>query len=48
MIEKQSQLYWYLQKIYRLKGWADIDAALDLHAKDHAFNEVQDYLNRLE
>lgn len=41
-------LYWYLQKVYRIKGRADIDAALDLHAKDHAFNEVQDYLNRLE
>lgn len=41
-------LYWYLQKAYHIKGRADIDAALDLHAKSHAFNEVQDYLNNLE
>lgn len=40
-------LYWYLQKAYRIKGRADIDAALDLHAKDNSFNDVQKYLNGL-
>ena len=40
-------LYWYLQKAYKLKGRADIDAALDLHAKENSFNEVQQYLEGL-
>lgn len=40
-------LYWYLQKAYKIKGRADIDAALDLHAKENSFNEVQQYLTGL-
>lgn len=40
-------LYWYLQKAYKLKGRADIDAALDLHAKENSFNEIQQYLEGL-
>ena len=41
-------LYWYLEKAYNITGRGNIDAALDIHAATHAFNEVQDYLNRLE
>ena len=40
-------LYWYLEKVYSITGRGNIDAALDIHAAAHAFNEVQDYLNRL-
>lgn len=40
-------LYWYLQETYKIKGRADIDAALDLHAKDNSFNDVQKYLKGL-
>lgn len=40
-------LYWYLEKVYGITGRGNIDAALDIHAAAHAFNEVQDYLNRL-
>lgn len=38
-------LYWYLEKAYQITGRGNIDAALDIHAATHAFNEVQDYLN---
>ena len=37
-------LYWYLEKAYQITGRGNIDAALDIHASLHAFNEVQDYL----
>lgn len=40
-------LYWYLEKAYSITGRGNIDAALDIHAATHAFNEVQDYLNSL-
>ena len=40
-------LYWYLEKVYGVTGRGNIDAALDIHAAAHAFNEVQDYLGRL-
>ena len=40
-------LYWYLEKVYGVTGRGNIDAALDIHAAAHAFNEVQDYLRGL-
>ena len=40
-------LYWYLEKVYGITGRGNIDAAMDIHATAHAFNEVQDYLNRI-
>ena len=40
-------LYWYMEKQYGITKRGNIDAALDLHASLHAFNEVQDYLNGL-
>lgn len=40
-------LYWYIEKVYQISGRGCIDAALDIHAATHAFNEVQDYLKRL-
>lgn len=40
-------LYWYLEKAYNITGRGNIDAALDIHAATHAFNEVQNYINRL-
>lgn len=40
-------LYWYMEKRYDITKRGNIDAALDLHANTHAFNEVQDYLNSL-
>ena len=40
-------LYWYLEKAYNITGRGNIDAALDIHATTHAFNEVQNYINRL-
>ena len=41
-------LYWYLEKAYQITGRGNIDAALDIHAATHAFNEVQDYLTGLK
>lgn len=41
-------LYWYLEKYWGIKGRGAIDSALDLHAAQHAFNEVQSYINRLQ
>ena len=41
-------LYWYLEKVYGITGRGNIDAAMDIHATAHAFNEVQDYLNRVQ
>lgn len=40
-------LYWYLEKRYDITKRGNIDAALDIHASTHAFNEVQDYINTL-
>jgi predicted P-loop ATPase len=40
-------LYWYLEKAYNITGRGNIDAALDIHAATHSFNEVQDYINAL-
>ena len=40
-------IYWYLEKRYNITKRGNIDAALDVHAATHAFNEVQDYINGL-
>lgn len=40
-------LYWYMEKAYQITGRRNIDAALDIHAATHAFNEVQDFLKSL-
>lgn len=40
-------LYWYLEKAYALTGRGNIDAALDIHAATHAFNDVQNYIEGL-
>ena len=40
-------LYWYLENQYKITGRGNIDAALDIHAATHAFNDVQNYLNGL-
>lgn len=42
-----SGLYWYLEKYYGLTANKKIDNALDIHAKRHAFNDVQTYLKGL-
>lgn len=41
-------LYWYMEKAYQITGRGNIDAALDIHAMSHAFNEVQDYIRGLQ
>ena len=41
-------LYWYMEKQFAITKRGNIDAALDIHATDHAFNDVQDYLNALQ
>lgn len=40
-------IYWYLEKRYDITKRGNIDAALDIHANTHAFNEVQDYIRGL-
>lgn len=40
-------LYWYMEKVYKITKRGNIDAALDIHAATHAFNEVQDYIKHL-
>ena len=40
-------IYWYLEKRYNITKRGNIDAALDVHAATHAFNEVQDYIDGL-
>lgn len=40
-------LYWFMESFYEITGRGNIDAALDIHASTHAFNEVQDYINGL-
>ncbi len=42
-----SGLYWYIEKRHAISNRGCIDAALDIHAATHAFNEVQDYIKRL-
>lgn len=37
-------LYWYLEKRFNITKRQNIDAALDIHASTHAFNDVQDYI----
>lgn len=41
-------LYWYMERVYNITGRGNIDAALDIHASTHAFNEVQDYIKGLK
>ena len=41
-------LYWYMETVYGLTGRGCIDSALDIHAAQHAFNDVQRYLEGLE
>ena len=41
-------LYWYMEKAYNVTRRNTIDAALDIHASLHAFNEVQDFLGGLQ
>ena len=36
-----------MEKVYNISKRANIDAALDLHAATHSFNEVQNYLGGL-
>lgn len=40
-------VYWYLEYRYGITGRKNIDAALDLHASQHAFNDVKAYLDGL-
>ncbi|MBQ9719080.1 MAG: virulence-associated E family protein, partial [Oscillospiraceae bacterium] len=40
-------MYWFMEKNYGITGRGNIDSAVDLCAAQHAFNEVQDYLNSL-
>lgn len=40
-------LYWYLEKTWGITQRGNIDSALDVHASQHAFNEVQNYINGL-
>lgn len=40
-------LYWYMEKIYGITSRGNIDSALDVHASQHAFNEVQNYIDKL-
>lgn len=40
-------LYWYMENRYEISKRTAIDAALDVHAATHAFNEVREYLDNL-
>jgi predicted P-loop ATPase len=40
-------LYWYMERFYNITGRGNIDSALDIHASEHAFNEVQDFIEGL-
>lgn len=42
-----SGAYWYFEKYYQITGNGKIDAALDLHAAAHSFNEITGYLQSL-
>ena len=37
-------LYWYMERVYKITKRGNIDAALDIHASTHAFNEVQNFI----
>lgn len=41
-------LYWYFEKIYKLTGNGKIDGALSLHSEKHKFNDVKNYLAKLQ
>lgn len=41
-------LYWYLERVWGITSRGNIDSALSIHASIHAFNEVQDYIKRLQ
>lgn len=41
-------LYWYMERVYNITKRTSIDAALDVHAATHSFNDVQNYINGLE
>lgn len=43
-----SGLYWFMEKRYGIKSRPNIDAALDIHAQRHAFDDVQQYLGGLD
>ena len=40
-------LYWYMERFWGISGRGNIDSALDIHASQHAFNEVREYIERL-
>lgn len=40
-------LYWFMEKNFEITSRGNIDAALDIHAATHAFNDVQNYINGL-
>ena len=40
-------LYWYMERFWGISGRGNIDSALDIHASQHAFNEVRDYIDSL-
>lgn len=37
-------LYWYMERFWGITNRSNIDSALDIHASEHAFNEVQDFI----
>lgn len=41
-------LYWYLEKAYQISSNGKVDGALSLHSAKRAFNDVTDYLEKLE
>ena len=41
-------LYWYIEKVHHIVGTGKVDSALSIHTNQHAFNEVQDYLQGLK
>ena len=41
-------LYWYFEKVYKITGNGKIDGALSLHSEKHKFNDVRNYLSKLE
>lgn len=43
-----NALYWWFEKTWGITGRGNIDSALDVHAKFHAFNPVADYLRGVQ
>ena len=43
-----NALYWWMEKTWGITGRGNIDSALDVHAKLHAFNPVVDYLTGIK